>query len=56
MNAINIVCLQNSVFVKAIQNYPTNENELLSFAKGDIIKLTNRNQELEQGDGYWITT
>lgn len=50
--AINIVCFQNSVFVRAIRNYLTNENELLSFAKGDIIKLTNRDLELEQGNGY----
>lgn len=40
---------QDVMYVKAVKNYLTRESTLLSFVKGDIIKLTNKDMPLDQG-------
>ncbi|ESN99629.1 hypothetical protein HELRODRAFT_176799 [Helobdella robusta] len=51
-NSIKYVVLyfkENTVYVKAIASYQTSESLLLSFKRGDIIKLTNKDQAVQEG-------
>lgn len=51
-NMIDAFCIESegdSIWVKAVKNYYTRESTLLSFEKGDLIKLTNRDMQLDKG-------
>ena len=41
--------LQNAMYVRAVKSYKTKDSTLLSFDKGDLIKLTNKNMTLDRG-------
>jgi myosin-15 len=41
---------QGTVYVRAIKDYITRESTLLSFKKGDIIKVTNKDMHLDRGE------
>ncbi|ELU02236.1 hypothetical protein CAPTEDRAFT_227847 [Capitella teleta] len=49
---IEAFCIESErdvMYVKATRNYRTRESTLLSFARGDVIKLTNKDMTLDRG-------
>ena len=50
VEAFCIECEKNVMYVRAARSYVTRDHTLLSFQKGEVIKLTNKDMLLDRGE------